>query len=404
MSRLLFINQYYWPDEAATAQLLGDLAESLVVSGHHVTVLCGRSRYACAEPLPRGSFEHRGVRIERTGGSDWGRHTMKGRLMDNASFLVAAWRRLAALPRHDLVVAMTSPPWVGRLGVCYHERHRVPLVLWLQDIYPEVAERLGALRNPVLRHILRGQSTRIYQAGARIVVLGESMAATLTKRGVGREKLRVIPNWAHLDEIRATPVDENPFRQEQGWANERVLMYSGNVGSAHDIETMVALVARLAKEMPSMRFVLVGDSPRHARLMEDVKRVNVTRTTWLPSQPRARLGDLLGAADAHLVAQKAETEGLVFPSKFYGIVAAGRPVIFVGPRSSELGRIVLDARLGTAVEPGRAADGVSAARQALLMTRDERGVVPRIREWAEQHASHQARLREFGVVVEEVLK
>ncbi len=403
MKRLLFINQYYWPDEAATAQLLADLAQSLVRDGYGVTVVCGRSRYACAGNLPSGTFDHRGVRIERVSGSDRGRHSLAGRLMDMATFMVSAGRLLAGLPRHDLVVATTSPPWAGVLGMRYHAQNQVPFVLWLHDIYPDVAVRLGALRSHFLRRALHEQSVRTYRAAARIVAPAKSMAGTLAAHGVAENKLRVIPNWANLDEIRAAPVHSCRFRGEQGWSEDPVLMYAGNMGRAHEIDTMLALAALLQKKEPSMRLVVVGDSPRHTRFMEEAKRLNMTRITRLPAQPRSRLGELLGAADAHLVAQKVELEGLVVPSKFYGCVAAGRPVIFVGPRSSEIARQVLDAHLGTVIEPGGAEAEVSHAKKTLFMARHEEGAVSRLRQWAEEHASHRVRLAQFGELLKEVL-
>jgi len=401
--KLLFINQYYWPDEAATAQLLDDLAQWLAGNGHCVTVLCGRSRYAGGAAPPPGSSVRKGVRIERVCGTDWGRCRAGGRLMDAATFMAAARMRLAALEKQDLVVSMTSPPWVGSLGAWYQARHHVPMLLWLQDIYPEVAERLGALANPALRGALHGLSGLIYRASARIVVLAEGMAKTLQARRIAPEKLRIIPNWANTEDIPAAPVRKNRFRADQGWGDDRILMYAGNVGLAHDIDTMMELLALLQEETPNLRFVLVGDSPRHARVMETARRLNIRRATWLPPQPRAALGDLLGAADAHLVAQKPEVEGLLLSSKFYGAVAAGRPVVVVGPASSELGRHVLDADLGTVVESGKAQAGVRAAKRALCMARNADSTVARIRAWAERHASHLVRLPQLGRVLDELL-
>lgn len=401
--KLLFINQYYWPDEAATAQLLDDLARWLVGVGHTVTVLCGSSRYAGQAASLPGTSVRNGVRIERMGGTNWGRCRTGGRLMDAATFMAAARLRLAGLEKHDIVVSMTSPPWVGSLGVWYQARHQVPMLLWMQDIYPDVAERLGALANPVLRRALHGLSGMIYRASARVVVLAEGMARTLRNNRVSRDKLRVIPNWANTEDITACPVRENRFRAEQGWGGEPIIMYAGNAGLAHDIDTMMELLALLQQETPALRFVLVGDSPRHVRIMETARRLNIRRATWLPFQPRSALGELLGAADAHLVAQKPEVEGLLFSSKFYGAVAAGRPVVAVGPAASDLGRSILDANLGAVVENGKAGAGVEAAQKALCMARGADGTVSRIRAWAEGHASHRVRLPQLGQVLEELM-
>ncbi len=116
MRSCLLINQYYWPDEVATAQLLKDLAEDLVNGGYKVTVLCGRACYACRENLIAGSTSHRGIQIERVGGTDFGRFHWIGRIIDLVSFMWMAKRALNRIPIHDVVITMTSPPLVGNLG------------------------------------------------------------------------------------------------------------------------------------------------------------------------------------------------------------------------------------------------------------------------------------------------
>ncbi len=404
MSAFLFINQYYWPDEAATAQLLTDLAEDLVNAGHTVTVLCGQGRYACNEQLEAGSFLQNGVFIERVACSDRGRYRWRDRVRDIYSFMRNAKERLKHLSPHDAVISMSSPPLVGSLGVLFHRMHRVPLVFWVQDIYPEVAEKLGVVKNRIIRKWLHLRANQIYTACARIVVPGAEMEKTLATRKGLASKLRVIPNWADLDQIRATTLEENNFRKEHGWERERILMYSGNVGEGHEQQTMLTLVALLEAELPSLRFVVVGDSPRHEELLARARGMGIPRVARFAFQPRCLLGELLGAADAHLVSQKPEVDGLMVPSKFYGIVAAGRPVIFIGSQTSEVGRHVAEARLGTIVLPGTAAAAKRSAIKVLNMVREESWVAPYIREWAEKNASRAVRTREFREVLEEVVK
>lgn len=403
MASFLFINQYYWPDEAATAQMLQDLAEDLARAGHAVTVLCGRSRYACHGKLKAESSIHERVKIERVRGTDWGRYSKAGRILDMFSFMFFAWLRLARLPRHDAVVVMTSPPLVGRLGRVFCRRFRVPLILWAQDVYPEIAEVLGALRGGPILWMARREARRIYRASLRIVVPGHDMIPSIERYAEARGKSRCIPNWADLERIPFGRVLENRVRQAHGWDRDRVLMYSGNLGVAHDFETILVLVALIQKELPSMRFVLVGDSPRHEIWTKRARNMGIHRVTRLPFQQRHALGGLLGAADAHLVSQKPETQGLLVPSKFYGIVAAGRPVILVGSRDSELGRQVLESQLGAVVEPGQAASGVRDALRTLRSAQDDPRQTEWIRAWAEGQASRQVRVREFQHLLEETL-
>lgn len=401
MSRFLFINQYYWPDEAATSQLLADLGEDLSAAGHAVAVLCGRARYACAARLHAGRQSFGGVLIERVGGTDFGRHTLPGRLADAWSFTLAARRALRRLPRPSAVIALTSPPLVGLLARNACRAWKTPLVLWAQDIYPDLAERLGAIKSRLLLSALRTRAAALEADCARIIVPGEDMRASLERRGTPPERLRVIPNWADLSRIEGGPLDDNPIRRERGWTRDRVLMYAGNLGAAHDLAAMQNLVAQLALRVPSLHLVIVGNSPRHRLFERNARGDGVARVTRLPFQDRARLGDLLGAADAHLIAQKPEADGLLVPSKFYGAVAAGRPTIFVGSEAAEVGSLTRRHRLGAIVRPGATAEGLEKAAATLTLLARRPEEARRLREWAHEHADRKQRTTQFRKVLEE---
>ncbi len=403
MSSFLFINQYYWPDEAATAQLLTDLAEDLVRAGHQATILCGRGRYCYKEKLKSGVFYQNGVRIERIANSDFGRHQLKGRVADITSFMLAAFFRSRRISRHDAVIAMTSPPLVARLGVNICKKHGVPLILWVQDIYPEIAEKLGVLKNPILYHQFQKMALQIYAFSSKVVVLGEEMQRRLESCQEASGKLCTIPNWVDLKQIQSSPVSENCFRKEQGWEKEHVLMYAGNLGAAHEIEAMLILASLLQPEVPSLHFVVVGDTPRHKDFVQRAKEMGIQRITPLPFQKREQLGLVLGAADAHLVSQKTEVDGLLVPSKFYGVVAAGRPVIFIGSRESEIGQAIMKARLGAVIAPSEVKNSVQSAKKVLLMAKNEPHLVPSIRQWAEKNAARSIRTGQFQKLLEEII-
>jgi glycosyltransferase involved in cell wall biosynthesis len=402
MSRFLFINQYFWPDEAATSQLLADLAEDLTASGHEVTVLCGRSRYSCATRLHAGRQSCGGVLVERVPGTDFGRHTIPGRLLDAWTFLYSARRAMFHLPRPSAVVALTSPPLVGLAarGACLG--WGAPLVLWSQDVYPDLAERLGAIRNPLALALLRRRASALESQCARILVPGEDMRATFEARGIPRERLRVIPNWADLERIDAHSPRASAVRRERGWEDDRVLMYAGNVGAAHDVAAARILVALLAARVPSFHLVIVGDSPRHRLFEQQARGDGVARVSRLPFQERERLGEMLGAADAHLIAQKAEADGLLVPSKLYGALAAGRPVLFVGTETAEVGRLVRQHRLGAVVRPSAIEADLPGAEEALTLLSREPSEVRRLRDWAREHADRRLRTAQFRQALEEV--
>ncbi len=299
------------------------------------------------------------------------------------------------LKKPDAVIAMTSPPLVGSLGEEYFRKTGVPFFLWSQDVYPEVAERLKALPF-LLKVIANRKADKIYRSSKGIIVPGSTMKLTLQKRGVAAEKIHVISNWADVNEFPWVVPVESKARQKYGWKDECILMYSGNLGLAHEVDAMLQLVTEIIRKMnDSFRFVLVGDSPRHLKFIQKLKEGKLERFTHLPFQPRSDLGEVLCAADAHLISQQQEVEGLLVPSRFYGAVAAARPVIFIGPKSSELGQDIERYKLGIVLEKHRIKDEISSAMSVLLSLRADPQYMTDIRTYANEHGSREVRTRQF---------
>jgi len=403
MGAFLFINQYYWPDEAATAQLLADLAEDLAKAGHQVTILCGRSRYLCSQPLSAGALKQRGVTIERVSGTDFGRFRWMGRGMDILTFLFFAFLRLCRMPRHDVVIAMTSPPFLGRLAMYFQRKHQSRLVLWSQDIYPEIAEKVGALKNYWLLRVLRKNAQKMYKVSSKVIVPGDDMKRFLSRIDVLDGKVVCIPNWSDVGQHSKNNAQMNLFRDRHGWGNIYVLMYSGNLGVANDTESMLSLLLLFQKNLDSFLFVLVGSSQRHEDFANRAREAGLIKILCLPAQPRSDLSELLESADAHLISQRMELDGLLVPSKFYGAVCPGRPVIFIGPPQSEIGRITREENLGAVLVPDKIKEDFAKARSALISIRNDWSVSPRIRAWAQTNASRKVRTDEFEKVLNELV-
>jgi glycosyltransferase involved in cell wall biosynthesis len=235
------------------------------------------------------------------------------------------------------------------------------LVNWLQDVYPEVARELDTplVRGRVGRWLkgLRNVSLRDAEAN---VVIGQVMAERLEAEGICPARVTVIPNWADEQALRPIPTIESVARKK--WRFEPgdfVLGYSGTLGRAHECETLLA-AARLLARRHDVKFLFVGGGHEYARLEGAVREEGLAGFTFRPHQPRDRLEDTLGAADAHWISLRPELEGLIVPSKFYGILAAGRPVVAVASPDGEIGRIVADTGCGFAIEPGDA-DGLARA-------------------------------------------
>ncbi len=349
--KVLLLNQFFHPDLSATSQLATDLAEDLASAGLEVTALASRGSYLGGERLPaRG--RHRGVDIVRVRATSLGKRTLLHRAVDYASFYVASSLALARLPRQDVVVALTTPPLIAATGLVARALRGSRLVYWVQDLYPDVAVAFGALRprSPAAR-VMAAISRAVLRRADRVVALGEEMRARCLAAGTPPERAVVIPNWSDAEAVRPVPSGENPLRARLAEGARVLVMYSGNMGRGHDLSTLLA-AARLLWRRNDIRFVFAGEGARRADAEEAARTLPNVR--FAPYQPRERLGEALSAADLHLISLSPELEGLIEPSKLYGVMAAGRPALFVGPAGSEVARTILREGCGMTVDNGDA--------------------------------------------------
>jgi hypothetical protein len=195
--RVLFINQFYVPDIAATGQLLADVTEELAGRGHEVHVICSRRAYRGGDLRLAREGLIDGVWVHRMGATGFGGGGMPGRLLDYASFYLLALLTAVRLPRMNVCVALTTPPFVGLIALVLHALRGTKIALWTMDLYPEVAVAFGVLREKsLLRAVLAWLSRRLYRQAGAIISLGEVMADRLAEAGAPREKIAIVHNWA----------------------------------------------------------------------------------------------------------------------------------------------------------------------------------------------------------------
>jgi colanic acid biosynthesis glycosyl transferase WcaI len=355
-SKVLFVNRYFYPDQSATSQLLFDLSTGLAEGGFNVHVICCRQLYdqPKANLRPRDSVA--GVSIYRLWTSRFGRGNLLGRMIDYATFyLSCAWMLFTSLQRGDIVVAKTDPPLISIVCMAACKLKRAHLINWLQDIFPEVATRLGANRLPRwLDSRLRSLRNASLRAARMNVVLGNRMQEFVVQNGIPESQTTVIENWAdEMGDVR--PVELSKLRSKLALAEKFVVGYSGNLGRAHEFHTLLE-AASLLREQPDVVFLMIGGGIGMTMLKAAVESRAMPNFQFLPYQARDSLTDSLAAADVHLVSLRPQLEGLIVPSKFYGILAAGRPVVFVGDPDGELARVIIPAGIGRVVEIGDAAE------------------------------------------------
>jgi glycosyltransferase involved in cell wall biosynthesis len=220
------------------------------------------------------------------------------------------------------------------------------------DLHPDASMALGRMsRKSLLTRALDGLSSFIFRQADQVVVLGEYMADRVALKNVPIERITTIPVWSQRDEIYPTPRDSNPLRKSLGLDGAFVVMYSGNLGLAHSFDEFIEAARRL-RGRTDIVFLFVGDGPRLAEVKNARDSEQLPNIRLLDYVPRGQLQASLALADVHLISMRPEMTGIVVPGKLYGVMAAGRPAIFVGPEHCESADTIRDAGCGIAVTPG----------------------------------------------------
>lgn len=350
--RVVFVNRFFYPDISATSQILSELAFALAEDGLEVYVITSRLSYLGPAPTLAPAENVNGVEVRRVWTTRFGRRNYLGRMFDYLTFYPACFFAMLTEARPgDILVAKTDPPLISVVVALAASLRRATLVNWIQDLFPDVASRLkvpgfGSWTADILRH-LRDWG---FKRAALNVVIGKKMAHLLGQRGIAPESIALIPNWADGSLIKPLIPEENALRGAWGLSGKFVVGYSGNLGLAHDAEAFLQVAERLKGE-PEIVFLFIGGGGRSDVFRQEVEKRRLSNVRFEPYQPREALGLSLTAPDLHLVSLLPNLEGLIVPSKFYGALAAGRPVAFIGDIQGELAHEITDARCGGVFAP-----------------------------------------------------
>lgn len=406
--RVIWVNRFFHPDESATSIMLTDLVRQLVERGsgpaHHLVT--SNARYAGGA----GSAAIPGVTIHCIPALGGGQASLLVRL---ANFLLFYTGAMILLLRHarrgDTVVALTDPPLVGTVAALAARLKSARLVHWVQDIFPETASRLGFAREGGLleRVLVRLRNAAWHRADTNVVI-GERMRGFLLDHGAAPQRIAVIQNWADETAIRPVAPQDNPLRDTWGYGPDHcVIGYSGNLGRAHDVATKVAAMEHLRAQGPSnLRFLFIGGGARQEELRrlagEGGSDGAVGVLAFRPYQPMAMLAQSLSVPDVHWISLLPRLEGLIVPSKLYGALAAGRPVVFVGDPHGDVARLLDQGECGASFAPG---DAEALARYLARLALDPALRIrlgARARELAEHELGRSGRIGQWHALLEQV--
>jgi glycosyltransferase involved in cell wall biosynthesis len=359
---VVILNQTFWPDTAATAQHMWDLARHLDAAGHRVTVVTSIAYYGSAQ---RHTTPHqragKNIRIHRVGQTAFGKKSplgVLGRMSDFASFYAAAARELARMEPPDVILALTSPPMVGLLAALQKQwrRGKKPkLVYHVMDLYPEAVVVGGMLsrRHPVTK-LLHRVTARTLDLSDAVIALGRDMRDLLLDHypyHAREHRIHVVTPWSDRELLVPLEKHDNPLARELGLADSFNIVYSGNLGVAHDVATIVDAIRSTSADR-DLRWVFIGGGKRFDDLKKESVKAGWPHVKFLPFQDQSVLNQSLNLADVHLVSQLPEFTGVVVPSKLFGILAVGKPAIMVGPEDAECTRIIKEHGAGLVVPNG----------------------------------------------------
>jgi colanic acid biosynthesis glycosyl transferase WcaI len=368
---LLLVNQHYYPDVASTGQHLTDLAEHLARRGVDVEVLTSRGHYAGYVDAPARE-QRNGVRVRRVRTTAFGRTSRLGRIVDYATFYVRVLWTVCTEADLTGVIFLTTPPLlsvVGALGRAVRGRR---YGIWSMDLHPDAEIAAGMVRadGPVGRG-LTWLNDHAYRGADFVVDLGPYMKARIVAKGVPAPRTATVPVWGHVEPTHGTG-GARALRAALGLDGRFVVMYSGNAGLVHDFEDILGAM-RLLRDDPRIFFLFVGDGPRRSEIEAFAAAHALKNFAYHPYFPREAVGDALAVADVHLVSLRRPFVGISVPGKLYGIMAAGRPALFVGPERCETADTIRDAQCGAVVDPaaGDGAARIVAAIQAWVANPDD---------------------------------
>jgi glycosyltransferase involved in cell wall biosynthesis len=277
------------------------------------------------------------IRVRSTG---FGKAAKWRRATDFSTFMVSCALRLWLLPHFDVIVAMTSPPLISFLSSLAVPSRASNLVFWSMDLNPDEAIAAGWLREKSLtaRVLSRMLSHSLRRAGV-VVALDRFMKARIEAKGIEREKILVVPPWAHDDHVRFDFVGKEEFRKLHGLSNKFVVMYSGNHSPCHPLDTLLEAAERLT-DRDEIAFLFVGGGSEFKKVQERVQDRSLHNVLCLPYQPFEKLSASLSAADLHVVVMGDRYVGIVHPCKIYNVLAVGIPFLYIGPIESHVHDII----------------------------------------------------------------
>ncbi|MFN6365619.1 MAG: glycosyltransferase family 4 protein [Aphanizomenon sp.] len=353
LTELSIITEFFPPDYAATGQLIEELVKQLEKQGVKIRVFTGQPGYAFTNDQAPALEQLGNINIQRSRSTQVWSGRIRGKAINGILFTLRSFLHIIKnVQGNDVVLLTSAPPFLSIAGYLGHLLLGFPYVCLMYDIYPDIAIALGVVnKNHWLAKFWWTINRQIWQKSKGIIVLSPTMKERVVEICPQiADKVSVIHSWGDPDFILPIAKKDNWFAKEHNLDSKFTVLYSGNMGRCHDMDTILATAQQLKNE--PIQFVFIGGGPKRESFMENVNRLGLKNFLFLPYQDKNVLPYSLTACDLSLVSIEAGLESLITPSKLYPALAAGRPIGAICPKNSYLRQLVADGGFGASVDNG----------------------------------------------------
>lgn len=354
-TKLSVVTQFFPPDYAATGQLIEELVKHLGRQGLDIDVFTGQPGYAYQSQAAPKEEKLETVTVRRSSITKFGSKRLRGALLGGLLFAFRSILHIAANYRkYNLLLVTTAPPFLPVIGYLLNFFFNIPYITLVYDIHPDISVELGMIsRNHPIVKVWTWINKQVWRNSKEIIVLSRNMKDRIVAHCPEVEdKVAIIHSWADPDKIYPIAKEENWFAQKHNLVDKFTVLYSGNMGRCHDIDTMFEAALELKDE--PIQFVCIGKGAKQDSLKKKIEEHGLTNFTFLPYQDKKDLKYSLTACDVTLVSVSEGMEGLVAPSKVYGYLASGRPIAAICPKSTYINDMLNEGNCGAGFENGDA--------------------------------------------------
>ncbi|WP_286949883.1 glycosyltransferase family 4 protein [Exiguobacterium sp. UBA4551] len=344
MKKILILSEFFYPDKSSTPKVLTELAEDLVKNGLNVEIICSVHSYKGNRYLSKKETVN-GIQINRIRSSNLNRNSKIGRMINYISFTVNLFIKLIFFNKYDSILVVSNPPLIPFIAYLNKRIKNKPYYYLVHDVYPDIAVEVGAIKKNSISYKLMNIINEVaIKNTEKLIVLGKDMKSVYLNKKVEAKKIEIITNWSKKYELNPQ-IDSNVFYQDRKLTNTFNIVYTGNIGRFHDIETIIKVAKKSLVELPNVRFIFVGDGFKRP-MLENAIGNNISNIVIADYQYDACYEEVLSGANLFISTLSPRIKGLGVPSKTYSYLAAGKPIIAIMEKETEIGDLIEDEDLG----------------------------------------------------------